>query len=96
MDSGWPCPTCTLVNPSNVAVCSACGSKRGSSASHREGSQPSPSASPSKAMKRQKSIPVESRRMRDEKQAKEQWISIVQYCNSVRTNTGLPLTAFHI
>ena len=42
-------------------------------------------------MKRQKSIPVESRRMRDEKQAKEQWINIVQYCNSVRTNTGLPV-----
>ena len=29
--------------------------------------------------------------MRDEKQAKEQWINIVQYCNSVCTNTGLPV-----
>ena len=84
-DPGWPCPTCTLVNPSNVATCSACGSKRDSGASRGEASQPSPSASPSKTMKRQKSIPVESRRMRDEKQAKEQWINIVQYCNSVCT-----------
>ena len=89
VDHGWPCPTCTLVNPSNVAMCSACGSKRDSGPSHGEASQPSPSSSPSKTMKRQKSIPVESRRMRDEKQAKEQWINIVQYCNSVCTTTSL-------
>ncbi|XP_020605318.1 calpain-15-like [Orbicella faveolata] len=82
VDPGWSCPTCTLFNSSNVAMCSACGSKRDSGASHGEASQPSPSTSPSKTMKRQKSIPVESRRMRDEKQAKEQWINIVQYCNS--------------
>ena len=95
VNPGWPCPTCTLVNPSNATMCSACGSKRDSGASHREASQPSPSTSPSKIMKRQKSIPVESRRMRDEKQAKEQWINIVQYCNSVCTNTGLPCSFSH-
>ena len=89
MDHGWLCPTCTLVNPSNVTMCSACGSKRDSGPSHGEASQPSPSSSPSKTMKRQKSIPVESRRMRDEKQAKEQWINIVQYCSSVCTTTSL-------
>lgn len=89
MDPGWPCPTCTLVNPSNIPVCSACGSKRDNGTSNGEAPQPSPSASPSKTMKRQKSIPAESRRMRDERQAKEQWINIVQYCNSVCTNTGL-------
>ena len=87
MDPGWPCPTCTLVNSSTTTVCSACGSKNHGSTDD-ENSQPSPSASPSKTMKRQKSIPVESRRMRDEKQAKEQWINIVQYCNSVCTNFG--------
>ena len=96
VNPGWPCPTCTLVNPSNATMCSACGSKRDSGASHREANQPSPSTSPSKIMKRQKSIPVESRRMRDEKQAKEQWINIVQYCDSVCTNTGLPCSFSHL
>ncbi|KAJ7393047.1 hypothetical protein OS493_008343 [Desmophyllum pertusum] len=42
--------------------------------------------SPKRTMQRQKSIPVESRRMRDEKQAKEQWINIVQYCNDILPN----------
>ena len=89
VDPGWPCPICTLVNPSNVTMCSACTSERDGSTSYGEASQPSPTASPSKRMKRQKSIPVESRRMRDEKQAKEQWTNIVQYCKSVRKNTAL-------
>ena len=88
VDPGWPCPICTLVNPSNVTMCSACTSERDGSTSYGEASQPSPTASPSKRMKRQKSIPVESRRMRDEKQAKEQWTNIVQYCKSVRKNTA--------
>lgn len=88
MDPGWPCSNCTLINSSTATACSACDSKKDGS-TDGESTQPSPSASPSKRIKRQKSIPAESRRMRDEKQAKEQWINIVQYCNSVRTNTGL-------
>ena len=82
VDPGWPCPTCTLFNSSTISVCSACSAKK-DGASDGEISQQSPTASPKRTMQRQKSIPVESRRMRDEKQAKEQWINIVQYCNDV-------------
>ena len=42
-----------------------------------------PAANPARTMQRQRSIPVESRRKRDEKQAKEQWIDIVKYCKIV-------------
>lgn len=83
VDSGWSCTACTLVNPINTAVCSACGAKNDLALHDGEIQQASPTASPRKAMQRQQSINSESRRIRDEKQAKEQWINIVQYCKHV-------------
>lgn len=79
-DSGWSCTAGTLYNPISTAVCSACGAKKDLD---DQGFQTSPSASPRRAMLRQQSINSESRRIRDEKQAKEQWINVVQYCKSV-------------
>ena len=82
-DAGWSCPTCTLINSSTSTVCSACGA-RADDASDKHSLPPSPGAASSRrTMQRQKSIPVESRRKRDEKQAKEQWINIVKYCKNV-------------
>ena len=46
-----------------------------------------PAANPARTMQRQRSIPVEYRRKRDEKQAKEQWIDIVKYCKIVSNCT---------
>lgn len=84
VDSGWSCTACTLVNPINTAVCSACGAKNDLAVHDGEIQQASPTASPRKAMQRQQSINSESRRIRDEKQAKEQWINIVQYCKHTK------------
>lgn len=81
VDSGWSCTACTLYNPISTAVCSACGAKKDLD---DQGFQTSPSASPRRAMQRQQSINSESRRIRDEKQAKEQWINVVQYCKSAK------------
>jgi len=81
--SGWPCPACTLVNPFTSAACSACGATKGG-ANEQNNPLTSPgAASPaSRTIQRQKSIPVESRRKRDEKQAKEQWDNIAKYCKN--------------
>ena len=82
--SGWPCPSCTLVNPPTTKVCSACNTnKDGMSVRQNSPSSSGPAANPARTMQRQRSIPVESRRKRDEKQAKEQWIDIVKYCKIV-------------
>ena len=84
VDAEWPCPTCTLVNSPTTVVCSACGTqKNGTSDKQNPPASPGPAVNPNRTMQRQKSIPVESRRKRDEKQAKEQWISIVKYCKNV-------------
>ena len=83
-NSGWPCPSCTLVNPPTTKVCSACNTnKDGMSVRQNSPSSSGPAANPARTMQRQRSIPVESRRKRDEKQAKEQWIDIVKYCKIV-------------
>lgn len=83
VDAEWPCPTCTLVNSPTTVVCSACGTqKNGTSDKQNPPASPGPAVNPNRTMQRQKSIPVESRRKRDEKQAKEQWISIVKYCKN--------------
>ena len=83
-NSGWPCPSCTLVNPPTTKVCSACNTnKDGMSVRQNSSSSSVPAANPARTMQRQRSIPVESRRKRDEKQAKEQWIDIVKYCKIV-------------
>ena len=76
-DIGWSCPSCTLVNASNSTVCTACGAVR-------NGALSAGKANPRRTFQRQQSIPVESRRKRDEKQAKEQWINIIKYCKDVR------------
>ena len=83
-NSGWPCPSCTLVNLPATKVCSACNTnKDGMSVGQNSPSSSGPVASPARTMQRQRSIPVESRRKRDEKQAKEQWMDIVKYCKIV-------------
>ena len=83
-NSGWPCPSCTLVNPPTTKVCSACNTNRdGKSVRQNSPSSSGPAANPARTMQRQRSVPVESRRKRDEKQAKEQWIDIVKYCKIV-------------
>ena len=79
MDVQWSCPTCTLENSCDSTVCSACGAKRNGT-SHEQ----NPAANSRRTFRRQQSIPVESRRKQDEKQAKEQWIDIIQYCRDVR------------
>lgn len=75
-DIGWSCPSCTLVNASNSTVCTACGAVR-------NGALSAGKANPRRTFQRQQSIPVESRRKRDEKQAKEQWINIIKYCKDI-------------
>lgn len=75
LDVQWSCPTCTLENSCDSTVCSACGAKRNGT-SHEQ----NPAANSRRMFRRQQSIPVESRRKQDEKQAKEQWIDIIKYC----------------
>ena len=94
MDTGWPCPTCTLINSSTLTVCSACGAKKGGAGDEQNPLSSPGAANPGRAFKRQKSIPVESRRKRDEKQAKEQWADIVKYCKNVKQHVHLILTLF--
>ena len=66
-------------------MCSACGAMKDST-SEMQNSPPSPGvANPARTFQRQKSVSVESRRKRDEKQAKEQLVDIVKSCRKVRT-----------
>lgn len=95
MDTGWPCPTCTLINSSSITVCSACGAKKDSAGDEQNPPSSPGAANPGRTFKRQKSIPVESRRKRDEKQAKEQWADIVKYCKNVRATCASDTCPFY-
>lgn len=91
--SEWSCKSCSLKNSETSLVCVSCGTKRGETVQSdlddnvvelNMDHDVVPPLSPVRTLQRQTSVSVESRRIRDERLAKDQLNQIVKFCKNVR------------
>ncbi|XP_032234335.1 calpain-D isoform X2 [Nematostella vectensis] len=90
LPEGWNCSLCTFHNSQTALCCGACGKRKedeentsSQGSSDLDTSTGSPfSMSPTRALQRQASVSVETRRKRDETHARDQLSRIVDYCKT--------------